>query len=96
MTSMNEITRLLGRWLSEHRIAGPGFTLTLNFIDRDSAERFDEALQAELAQTSFYAPLGLGTLDLRSFKMNGIAVRVESPVHETRRLPMDACERDGD
>lgn len=82
MTSINELTRLLHRWLKEHQIPVDDFTLILNFGGEEGGLRFDCALRHELEQTSFMT-IPTERLDmLRSFRMNGVSVRVESPIHE--------------
>jgi hypothetical protein len=83
MTSINEITRSLGRWLAEHNIEADGFTLILNFDAGRPAAQFDLALRYELRETAFVdARNHLFELNLHAFKMNGIQVRIESPVHQ--------------
>lgn len=86
MSSLNELTRLLQRWFAEHGIAPDGFTLILNFAEPDPAIRLDCAVRHEIDQFSFVQPVA-SKLDLRAFKMNGVSIRVESPIHEPIGAP---------
>jgi hypothetical protein len=72
-------THELQHWFAQHNIPTDGLTLILNFQDRDAAYRFDCALNQELQ------PLQMATnpvsFDTREFQMNGVKVKIESPLH---------------
>ena len=72
----------MGRWFAEHDIAADTFTLILNFSDADAASRLDWALTQEIRATSFHPFVDPKVVyTFTRFRMNGIAVRVESPLH---------------
>lgn len=70
----------LRRYFAEQNIDTYGFTLILNFQDFQSAAKLEHAIRKELlALTQYQAedPLEDGV----SFKLKGIAVSIESPIH---------------
>ena len=86
MTSMNEITHLIGRWFAEHNIDATGFTLILNFTEPRPAAHVEVTLAREIASSAYVMlPPGSVNLDMRRFQMNGIKVQLESPVHEVAK-----------
>jgi hypothetical protein len=87
MTTMRELTAVIGHYLAQHNIdPKKGFTLILNFQDAMEASKFDMALNRELES---YLVAAIGGVqkqrDISEFQMNGLKVRVESPVHEIKR-----------
>jgi hypothetical protein len=92
MTAMTEITQLLRRCFREHDIPSESFTLILNFDSALPAARFDAALRREIEKTGYWYPTGDArelTANLAEFRMNGISVRVESPIHEAKQDDYD-------
>jgi hypothetical protein len=77
---MIKTTAQLLRWFSENDIPTDGFTLILNFQDAKAGSRFDAAIRRE---TDPLCGPSSNPLDLRrQFKMNGLSVKIESPIHD--------------
>ena len=69
----------LTRWFAERNISTNSLTVILNFTDRDAAVRFDAAMQRDLEAVILHT--AGKQLDVRTFEVIGVKVRVESPVH---------------
>ena len=70
----------LSRWFEQRLIPTDSLTVILNFSDRNAAVLFDMAMQRDLE--SVVLKTQEKWLDLRSFEVLGIRVKVESPAHE--------------
>ncbi len=80
---MIEVTGKLNRWFAEHNIPTDGLTLILNFRDAKAAERFDLALNRELASVAMnWGNPNPQWVITTNFKINGIEMKVESPIHQ--------------
>ncbi len=73
-------TRALGRWFVQNNIPTDGLTVILNFQDANAAARFDAALLREIEALRIDHRSKLAEI-LSEFEMNGIKVKVESPIH---------------
>lgn len=85
---INDVTGRLKAWLEANQIPVDGLTVILNFRDSDAAARFDWVLNKELeafAMAWSQAP-GQWTVTT-NFKMNGLSMKVESPIHPIARVP---------
>jgi hypothetical protein len=72
-------TYVLRHWLAENNIHILGLTVTLHFQNARDGARFDAALRRELGSLKEEARR---QVLLSEFEMNGIKVKVESPIHE--------------
>jgi hypothetical protein len=82
---MIHTTKQLLRWFSENDIPTEGFTLILNFQDAKAGSRFEAAMRREAGE--LISPTTSKPLDLfREFQMNGLKVKVESPLHDEDNL----------
>lgn len=70
----------LGEWFAQRGIDTEGLTLILNFRDWRAASAFDVSLHHEIDPLMLYRaekPM----FDADSFRMAGIEIRIESPIH---------------
>ena len=79
--TLEQVVSTLSQYLEERNIPLDGLTMILNFQHKDGGARIDAALNREFSQRLLY-PTPLGHLDVRDFKILGIRIMIESPVHE--------------
>ena len=78
---MIRMTNALRQWFEENNIPTEGLTLILNFQDAEGGVRFDSAMRREVDRLQLTFVPFPALFD--RFKLNGIKVKVESPVHSS-------------
>lgn len=78
MTTIFQVSDIMRRYFSERDIDTEGLTVVMNFIDFQSAAKFDSAVRKDLLSAQMHDRPGA---ELRGIKLNGIALTIESPVH---------------
>lgn len=73
----SQVVEVLQRYFAEHNIDTYGFTLILNFQDFQSAAKLDFAFAREFESMMQTAQ----QFDSVNFKIRGMEIRLESPVH---------------
>jgi hypothetical protein len=77
---MREVIHHFRRWFLERNISMDGLTLIVNFQDENPAAHFDYELRKDLSTMALYVQ-GQSSPQLNSFAIEGVSVRVESPLH---------------
>ena len=75
---MVELAAAIERYFAERNIPTYGLTVILNFQDFQSAAKLDAAVNREFCEMVMN---GGPDLDLTNFKVRGINMKIESPVH---------------
>ena len=76
---MDELTLMVKRWLATNAIPEEGFALVLNFRNAHGGMQCEKAVRREMIEADPNQVARLSLYD--EFEMNGITVRVESPLH---------------
>ena len=68
-------------WYRERNISTDGLTVIFNLQEPAAAAHLDWELKKDIGQMQLYLASSK-ELDIRDFKMQGIRVKIESPLHE--------------
>ena len=79
MTGLGQAMAALSQFFARYDIPTDSLTVILNIADRDAAARFDAAVKRD-ADTAMVGDLARRP-DIRKMTINGVKVRVESPLH---------------
>lgn len=86
MTTLRAVTAALSHWMKQNDIDPAGLTLILSFTDPIISSKFDAALVGELESLQLRTGPSASVISkpISSFRMQGMDIRVKSPIHEIR------------
>lgn len=78
--NIHEVVYSVYRYFGERNIPMDGLTIIINLTDKNAAARLDSELKKEIAP---YMPSDeQNKIDIRTLKIRGISVKIESPLHQ--------------